>query len=69
MNTNQSAYLVQLQGNFTALDASVPPGQSLPTGTYLNFSVDADGGLVTDWGVTNRNANLNALGSVIALSW
>jgi hypothetical protein len=69
VNTNEPAYLVQLQGQFTALDASVPPGQSLPTGTYLNFIVDATGGSVTDWGVTNRQANLSALGSVIALSW
>jgi hypothetical protein len=69
VNTNQPAYLVQLQGQFTALDASVPPGQSQPTGTYLNFIVDASGGSVTDWGVTNRKANLSALGSIIALSW
>jgi hypothetical protein len=69
VNTNQPAYLVQLQGQFTALDASVPPGQSLPTGTYLDFIVDASGGSVTDWGVTNRKANLSALGSVIALAW
>jgi hypothetical protein len=69
VNTNQPVYLVQLQGQLTALDPSVPPGQSLPTGTYLDFIVDASGGSVTDWGVTNRKANLSALGSVIALAW
>jgi hypothetical protein len=69
VNTNQPAYLVQLQGHFTALDASVPPGAKLPTGIYLIFIVDASGGSVTDWGVSNRKAGLSALGSVIALSW
>ncbi len=69
VNTNQPAYLVQLQGHFTALDASVPSGAKLPTGTYLIFIVDAAGGSVTDWGVSNRKADLSTLGSVIALSW
>jgi hypothetical protein len=68
VNTNQPAYLVQLQGNFTALDASVPSGAKLPTGTYLIFIVDASSGSVIDWGVSSRKANLFALGSVIALS-
>jgi hypothetical protein len=69
VNTNQPAYLVQLQGHFTALDASVPSGAKLPTGTYLIFVVDASDGSVTEWGVEHRKANLSALGSVIALSW
>jgi len=30
VDSNQSAYLVQLQGHFTALDASVPSGAKLP---------------------------------------
>jgi len=67
VNTNQPAYLVQLQGHFTALGASVPPGAKLPTGTYLMFIVDASSGLVSDWGVSDRKADLSALGSVIAL--
>jgi hypothetical protein len=69
VNTNQAAYLVQVQGHFTALDASVPSGAKLPTGTYLIFVVDASDGSVTEWGVEHRKANLSALGSVIALSW
>jgi hypothetical protein len=69
VNTNQLAYLVQVHGHFTALDASVPSGAKLPTGTYLTFVVDASGGSVTDWGVSDRKADLSALGSVIALSW
>jgi len=68
VDSNQSAYLVQLQGHFTALDASVPSGAKLPTGTYLIFVVDASSGLITEWGVGNRKADLLALGSVIALS-
>ena len=68
VNANQPAYLVQLQGHFTALDASVPSGAKLPTGTYLIFVVNSSSGLVTEWGVSNRKADLFALGSVIALS-
>jgi hypothetical protein len=68
VNTNQPAYLVQLDGHFTALGASVPAGAKLPTGTYLIFVVDASSGFVIDWGVSRRKANLFALGSVIALS-
>lgn len=68
VNANQPAYLVQLQGHFTALDASVPSGAKLPTGTYLIFVVDASSGSMTEWGVSNRKADLFALGSVIALS-
>jgi hypothetical protein len=68
VNSDEPSYLVQLQGHFTALDASVPPGGSLPTGTFLTFIVDASSGHVTVWGVSNRKANLSALGSVIALS-
>ncbi len=68
VNSNEPSYLVQLQGNFTALGASVPPGAKLPTGTFLTFIVDASTGHVTVWGVSNRKADLSALGPVIALS-
>jgi hypothetical protein len=68
VNSDEPSYLVQLQGHFTALDASVPPGQKLPTGTFLMFIVDASTGTVTGWGVSDRKADLSALGSVIALS-
>jgi hypothetical protein len=68
VNSDQPAYLVQLQGHFTALDASVPSGAKLPTGTILTFIVDASSDRVTDWGVSDRKADLSALGSVIALS-
>jgi hypothetical protein len=67
VNSDEPSYLVQLQGNFTALGASVPPGAKLPTGTFLTFIV-ASTGRVTVWGVSNRKADLSALGSVIALS-
>jgi hypothetical protein len=69
VNTNQPAYLVQLHGHFTALDASVPSGAKLPTGTYLIFVVDTSSGSVTEWGVSNRRADLFALGAVVPLSW
>jgi hypothetical protein len=69
VNTDQRAYLVQVQGHFTGLDASVPSGSQLPTGTYLTFVFDPSDGRVTDWGISNRKADLSALGSVIPLSW
>ena len=68
VNSDEPSYLVQLQGNFTALGASVPSGAKLPTGTFLTFTVDASSGAVTGWGVSNREADLSALGSVIRLS-
>ncbi len=68
VNSNEPSYLVQLQGHFTALDASVPPGAKLPTGTFLTFIVNDSSGSVTDWGVSDRKADLAALGSVIALT-
>ena len=68
VNSNESSYLVQLQGHFTALDASVPSGAKLPTGTFLTFIVDTSSGAVTEWGVSNRQADLAALGSVITLT-
>jgi hypothetical protein len=68
VNTNQPVYLVQLQGYFSARDASVPPGGKAPTGTYLIIIVDASDGSVTDWGVSNTRADLSALGPVIPLS-
>ena len=68
VNANQPSYLVQLQGHFTALDASVPSGAKLSTGTCLIFVVDASSGTMTEWGVSNRKADLFALGSVITLS-
>jgi hypothetical protein len=49
VNANQPAYLIQLQGHFTALDASVPSGAKLPTGTYVIFVVDASSGTMTEW--------------------
>lgn len=67
VNSDQAVYLVQLQGQFTALQASVPYGHQLPVGHYLTFTVDADTGAVLDWGVSENSSNLAALGPVASL--
>ena len=68
VNSDQGVYLVQLHGQFTAVDASVPPGQVAPTGQYLTFAVDSLTGDVLDWTVGNHYSDLAALGPVAALS-
>ena len=61
------AFLVQIHGTFTGLDASVPSGAQLPTGTYLTFIVDASDGTPVSWGLSHKATNLAALGAVIPL--
>jgi hypothetical protein len=68
VNSDQAVYLVQDQGHFTALNASVPQGQGSPVGHYLTFTVDASSGAVLDWGVSENQGNLSALGPVTSLS-
>jgi hypothetical protein len=64
VNSDQAVYLVQIEGQFTALSARVPVGQSAPFGHYLTFTVDASTGFVLDWGVSDVMADLSALGPV-----
>jgi hypothetical protein len=68
VNSNQAAYLVQIQGKFTALNARMPAGHSSPTGAVLTFVVDASTGLVLDSGVSDSSIDLSALGPVTPLS-
>jgi hypothetical protein len=67
VNSDQAVYLVQLEGQFTALTARVPAGQPAPAGRYLTFTVDASTGFVLDWGVSDTSADLSALGPVTDL--
>jgi hypothetical protein len=61
------AFLVQMHGRFTGLDASVPEGAELPVGTYLTFIVDASDGTQVSWGLSHNATNLAALGTVFPL--
>jgi hypothetical protein len=68
VNSDQAVYLVQARGQFTALHARVPAGHASPFGHYLTFTVDVASGLVLDWGVSDQEASLSALGPVTSLS-
>jgi hypothetical protein len=67
VNSDQGVYLVQLQGQFTAVAASMPHGQLAPTGQYLTFTVDASTGDVLDWSVGDHFSDLSTLGPVAAI--
>ena len=68
VNSNQPVYLVQIQGQFTALDASRPAGQQTPTGRFLTYVVDAATWLVLDSGVGDQSIDLSVLGPVTTLT-
>ena len=68
INTNEPVYLVQLLGDFTLTDVSIPPNGTAPTGIALSFAVDVSGGNVVDTGLTHRAADLSKLGPVIILT-
>jgi hypothetical protein len=68
INSDESVYLIQLKGHFTAYGASLPQtATGYPTGTYLTLIAEASNGRVVDWGVGNKAADLSSLGTVIAL--
>jgi hypothetical protein len=59
---NNASYLVQIRGNFTGYNASIPPHKKIPTGSYLTLTVDAATGFVSDVGLTATAVSLPALG-------
>jgi hypothetical protein len=54
-------YLVLLHGQFTAYMAPIPSGASAPTGHVLSFAVDARTHRITDWGVSDKAADVAGL--------
>jgi hypothetical protein len=60
--TDEPAYLVQMEGDFTAPAARVPPGHPVPSGHYLILVIDLSSGQVLDSGVTDRSADLGSVG-------
>lgn len=68
INSNEPVYLVQLIGQFTLTDVSIPPGGKAPTGSALTLDVDVSGGNVVDTGLGHKAADLSKLGPVIVLT-
>jgi hypothetical protein len=62
--SNERVYLVEIQGQFTLLDASLRPGAPPPQGDYLTFTFDPTTNLVPDLGLSDRSVDLSALGAV-----
>ena len=59
----QSVYAIQVHGRFTARLASTFSGQP-PAGTVMTVIVDEATGVVLDFGLSDVDANLAALGTV-----
>jgi hypothetical protein len=62
VDTDQPSYLIVLHGRFVGRVAHVPPGAPLPRGSVLTIVVDADTGLVTDWGISDHKPDTSSLG-------
>jgi hypothetical protein len=67
VDTDQLSYLIVLHGNFVGRVAHVPRGAPLPRGSVLTIIVDADTGLVTDWGISDRTPDTSSLGPETSL--
>jgi len=65
--SNERVYLVEIQGHFTLLDASRPPGVPPPQGDYLTFTFDPTTDLVPDLGLSDQSVDLSVLGAVTVL--
>lgn len=63
----QTVYLVVAKGQFSGRLAKHPPGAQLPTGTVLSLVIDTQTRQITDWGISDTEPNLSALGSVCGL--
>ncbi len=65
--SNEPLYLVEIQGRFTLLDATGPPGARPPQGDYLTFTFDPTTNLVPDLGLSDQSVDLSVLGAVTVL--
>ena len=65
--STERVYLVEIQGHFTLLDASRPPGAPPPQGDYLTFTFDPTTNLVPDLGLSAQSVDLSVLGAVTVL--
>lgn len=68
INSNEAVYLVQVLGQFTLTDVSIPQNGTAPTGIALTLDVDVSNGNVVDAGLTHKAADLSSLGPVIILT-
>lgn len=66
--SDEPVYVVTMTGHFVGEYASVPPGQPLPTGTVLHFTVAAATGDLLDWGISDRPDGLGVLGPTTSLT-
>jgi hypothetical protein len=66
VDSNESVYLVVLQGKFSISSARVPPGQPSPSGSNAVSVIDGHTGKVVDFGVTEQSVyqGLASLGTV-----
>jgi len=62
VDTDQPVYLIKISGDFVGEMASVPPGEDLPTGSYLYVVVDQASLRVNDWAIGNQDVDLSTLG-------
>jgi len=53
--------LVVAHGAFTGFEAKVPPGAPAPRGRVLYLLVDSGSGVVTDWGISNVDPQIQAV--------
>jgi len=67
VDTDQPVFVVEIQGDFVAHGASVPPGHPQPRGSHLLLVFDADDLELTDWAVTRMPTDLSVFGPPIPL--
>ncbi|MBV9949620.1 MAG: hypothetical protein JOZ69_22455 [Myxococcales bacterium] len=68
VNDHVAVYVVEVTGGtFTENGASIPPGASVPTGSALTLTVDAQSFRLLDVGLTDRAPDLTALGPAVSL--
>lgn len=68
VNTDQAVYQLQMHGNFTGHQVSVPSGAAAPRGNTMVLTVDASTGEVLDWGITSTASSLGGLGRTVRLA-
>nr|WSX53660.1 hypothetical protein OG409_34930 [Streptomyces sp. NBC_00974] len=68
VNSDQDAFVVEMTGKFTAHQVKVPHGGPQPTGSTLTLTIDANTGLILDWGLTTGTPTPTRLGTFSPLS-